>query len=122
MIDHPGERPHERPSMEPEKFGSFLDHLGLTANEAARLWGYDPRKVRNMRAGTQGIPPIVEIMLVNTTALSLLMQMIDRYFSNPEHERPLWFKARMELAAQALTLSTGRPEPKAFTHDEPDDE
>jgi hypothetical protein len=112
--DFPRERPLEGPSLSAQEFQAYLDHIDITPNEAARLWAYDPRRVRKMLAGSERIPPIIEILLRTATALQGLKEMIENHLAVANDERLAWFAPRMELADSALEMAIGKRRPDAM--------
>lgn len=48
--------------MSPDDFRAELERLGLGQNAFARLFDYDPRRVRRWATGKESVPRVVEIV------------------------------------------------------------
>jgi hypothetical protein len=106
MIEHPGERPQERPRLEPDRFAQYVEYLGLSYREASRLWNMDPRRIRRMATGEEPVPFTLEIMLQNAAALQILLAMVTKHFDE-QGTRPVGFLPVQESAEAALERARG---------------
>lgn len=123
MIDHPGERPHERPPLDPDAFSHYLSRLKLTFRDAERLWGFDHGEIDRMASGKTPVPPVLEILIKTEIALICMMRMLDRHYADPTRTKPSGYHTHMEFAADALLLAIGRaypPDPPAAAEDQHD--
>lgn len=107
MIEQPGERPSDRPPMTPDRFNDQLEHLGMTHKDAHRLWRISYRRIRRFAEGEEPVPYWIELLLLNVTALGLILNTLERHFTLTG-TRPVGFGPLQQLAEDALERATGK--------------